>query len=95
MSECSFDTAVCNLQSKPPGLHHFRPPQKKSGSTEKIEPLFVSAVFSTFYAFRTTHLLPKKKKAKNEKKANVKNVIPNVIKSILANSLCRIKCFYE
>jgi hypothetical protein len=24
--------------------------------------------------------LPKKKKAKNEKKANVKNVIPNVIK---------------
>ena len=54
--------------------------QKKSGSTEKIEPLFVSAVFSTFYAFRTTHLLPKKEKAKNEKKANVKNVIPKIIK---------------
>ena len=87
---------VCNLKSKPPGLLRFRPPQKKkSGSTEKIEPLFVSAVFSTFYAFRTTHLLPKKKKAKNEKKANVKHVIPNVIKSILANSLYRIKCFYE
>jgi len=69
--------------------------QKKSGSTEKIEPLFVSAVFSTFYAFRTTHPLPKKKKAKNEKKANVKNVIPKIIRLILSNSILKIKCFYK
>ena len=63
----------------------MRESKKKAVLPEKIEPLFVSAVFSTFYAFRTTHLLPKKKKAKNEKKANVKNEIPKIIVEILSN----------
>jgi len=38
--------------------------------------------------------LPKKEKAKNEKKANVKNVIPKIIEQILANHKKQVKMLF-